>query len=73
MFFKAISVKGGPGTSRDAIVLNSSAVLGIYQGNRVLIIRSVLDEISMQMYNAANMISHIEVTEQVAQSLLEIK
>lgn len=73
MFFKAIAVKGGPGTDRSAIVLNSDVIMGIYQSNRILLSRPTLEEISKQIYNGANEISHIEVIPEVAQSLQDIK
>lgn len=70
--FKATMVTGGPDSKKLPIILNSASIIGVSNG-RVLIARDILDMISMQEFNAANKISHIEVTPDVAQSLLDIK
>ena len=75
MFFKATAVKGGGEEAHAPIVLNSSVILGLHYANykRVLLPRHILEELGMEIFYDAKKISHVEVTEEVAQSLLDNK
>lgn len=70
VFFNATVVPGGPDGKQVEIVLNPSAIIGIWN-NRVVLSRETLDVISMQIFASANKISHILVNPEVTQSLLD--
>lgn len=72
MFFKATAVSGGANSKHAPFILNSAVIMGVWN-QRVLVSRDLLEQIGMEIFSSAKEISHIAITPEEAQSLLDNK